>query len=96
MLRTVPEAEKLGFGTTGVGRQRKSPSTVRLSANRMILVLDMTSPNEKGGRMAAFLRQVLNLRRANVLCLPALGSLGHVELHGLTFLQAAESARLDG
>ena len=37
-----------------------------------------------------------NLRGANVFCLPALGALGHVKLDGLTFLQAAESARLDG
>jgi hypothetical protein len=62
----------------------------------MIPVLDMTSPNEKGGRMAAFLRQVLNLRRANVLCLPALGSLHDVELNRLPLLEAAETVRLDG
>src|SRR5579863_1497376 len=30
-----------------------------------------------------------------VLGLPALGALGHVELHGLAFLQAAEAARLN-
>ena len=49
---------------------------------------------EKGGRLAAFLGS--GLRGANVLRLPAFGSLGHVKLHGLTFLQAAETAGLDG
>src|SRR5271165_3311163 len=32
----------------------------------------------------------------NVLGLPALGALDYVELNGLTFLQAAEAAGLDG
>src|SRR5512135_736560 len=36
------------------------------------------------------------LERLNVLCLPALGSLDDVKLHGLAFLQAAETAALDG
>ena len=36
------------------------------------------------------------LGRTNVLSLPALGSFGHVELHGLTFLQASETAGLNG
>src|ERR1035437_846450 len=31
----------------------------------------------------------------NVLRLPALGALGHVELHGLAFLQALEAASLN-
>src|SRR6266403_3170925 len=35
------------------------------------------------------------LDSSNVLRLPALGALGHVELHGLAFLQALESARLN-
>ena len=37
----------------------------------------------------------LELECLDVLGLPALRSLGHVELHGLTLLQAAETARLD-
>ena len=32
----------------------------------------------------------------DVLCLPALGAFDHVELHLLTFLEAAESACLNG
>src|SRR5579863_1046123 len=32
----------------------------------------------------------------DVFCLPALGAFDHVKLHLLTFLQAAESAGLDG
>ena len=32
----------------------------------------------------------------DVLCLPALGAFDHVKLHLLTFLQTAESARLNG
>ena len=35
------------------------------------------------------------LERLNVRSLPALGPLHHVELHGLTFLQALETARVD-
>src|SRR5580704_12704300 len=36
-----------------------------------------------------------HLDSLDVLRLPALGALGHVELHGLAFLQAAEAASLD-
>jgi len=36
------------------------------------------------------------LQNLDVLCLPALGALGHVELHSLTFLQTLEAIRLDG
>src|SRR5579871_962945 len=36
------------------------------------------------------------LERLNVLCLPALGSLDDIELHGLAFLEAAEAVGLDG
>ena len=36
-----------------------------------------------------------HLDSLDVLCLPALGAFGHVELHGLAFLQAAEAAGLD-
>jgi len=35
------------------------------------------------------------LQNLDVFRLPALGALGHVELHCLTFLQALETARLD-
>ncbi len=45
--------------------------------------------------MAAPLRTKLELRRPDVLSLPALRSLGDIELHCLAFLQAAEAARLD-
>src|SRR5450759_1279992 len=38
---------------------------------------------------------VVPLDSGNVLRLPALGALGHVELHCLTFLQALEAARLN-
>ena len=37
-----------------------------------------------------------SLDSLNVLRLPALGALDDIELNGLTFLQAAETARLDG
>jgi len=40
--------------------------------------------------------QPKNLDRAHVLGLPALRPFGHVELHGLAFLQASESAGLNG
>jgi len=36
-----------------------------------------------------------NLQDLNVLSLPALGTLHHVELHGLAFLQAAEAVGLN-
>ena len=37
-----------------------------------------------------------HLDSLNVLGLPALRAFGHVELHGLPFLQAAEAASLNG
>ena len=37
----------------------------------------------------------LGLNRLDVFCLPTLGSFDHVELDGLTLLQALEAARLD-
>ena len=37
-----------------------------------------------------------SLDTLDVLCLPALGAFDHVKLHLLSFLQAAEAARLDG
>src|SRR5271157_4221951 len=38
---------------------------------------------------------VATLDGGNVLCLPAFGAFGHVELDGLAFLQALEAARLN-
>jgi hypothetical protein len=46
-------------------------------------------------RDIAFLSSFANLERPYVLSLPALGALGHVELHGLALLQALEASRLD-
>jgi hypothetical protein len=39
---------------------------------------------------------VPDLQRLHVRSLPTLGSLDHVELHRLTFLQAFEAIRIDG
>ena len=39
--------------------------------------------------------EAFELQNLNVLCLPAFGALRHRKLHGLTFLQAAESFGLD-
>src|SRR5204862_6093519 len=44
---------------------------------------------------AAPLRTTLELRRLDVLSLPALRSIGDIELHCLAFLRAAEAVRLD-
>jgi len=41
------------------------------------------------------LESVLPLDSGNVLRLPALVALGHIELHGLAFLQALETASLN-
>ena len=41
------------------------------------------------------LAMIASLDRLNVLRLQTLGSLGHAELHALTFLQALEAARLN-
>jgi len=56
----------------------------------------LTLPLKTKRRPAKGRPSTSKLRGANVLCLPALRSLGHVKLDGLTFLQAAEAARLDG
>jgi len=37
-----------------------------------------------------------HLDSLNVLGLPALGAFGHLELHGLPFLQAAKASGLNG
>src|SRR5579864_3321976 len=43
----------------------------------------------------AFSKDVVHSGRDYVLSLPALGALGHVELHGLALLKALEASRLD-
>jgi len=50
---------------------------------------------EKAAELAAFSTYALKLRRPDVLSLPALRSLGDIELHRLALLQATEAARLD-
>ena len=58
-----------------------------------------TRGNEKGGPFGGPPCRKLaleSLQRLYVLRLPALGALDDVELNGLTFLEAAESASLDG
>ena len=50
----------------------------------------------KGGRSRPLRFDLSGLDAADVLSLPALGALDHVELYLLTFLQAAESGRLNG
>ncbi len=53
--------------------------------------------NTKGSLAAALVADCKSgLRRLYVLGLPALGSFDHIELDLLTFLQAAETARLNG
>ncbi|MDT7817636.1 MAG: hypothetical protein QOJ42_7552, partial [Acidobacteriaceae bacterium] len=42
-----------------------------------------------------FRKEVSNLKRLNVGCLPALRPLNHIELHSLTLLEALEAARGD-
>ena len=49
---------------------------------------------QKGGLCGRLLRSC-ELERANVFRLPAFGSLGYVELHCLTLLQASEATCLD-
>jgi hypothetical protein len=39
---------------------------------------------------------VICLHNLDVLCLPALGTLGHIELNALAFLKRTETVRLDG
>src|SRR6266446_5243195 len=62
------------------------------------LYRNFLSKNRKGRLIAALSQSGLlpGLEDLNVLGLPALGALGHFELHGLAFLQALEAARLDG
>jgi hypothetical protein len=43
----------------------------------------------------AFSHEFATLERLYVFSLPALGTLGHIELHCLTLLQASETAGLD-
>ena len=47
------------------------------------------------GHLSCRLESVVPLDSGNVLRLPAFGALGHVELHGLAFLQALEAACLN-
>src|SRR6185369_78705 len=48
------------------------------------------------GTLSIYLEFPLCLQRTDVLSLPALWPLGHIELHTLTLLQATETACLDG
>ena len=55
--------------------------------------------NPEAWKLAPGLRKSapnLELERPNVLGLPAFGSFSDLKFHALTFLQAAETARLDG
>src|SRR5215471_4151727 len=58
-----------------------------------------SAPNKKGGHfwppLSAF-SCGSGLGSLDVLCLPALGAFDYVELHLLSFLEAAETAGLDG
>src|SRR5437667_6733227 len=55
-------------------------------------------PKTKGGLAAALFAEFTGsgLQRLHILGLPPLGALDHIELHLLTFLQAAESILLNG
>jgi len=55
-------------------------------------------PKTKGGLAAALFAEFTGsgLQRLHILGLPPLRALDHIELHLLTFLQAAESIRLNG
>ena len=52
--------------------------------------------SKRGDLLDRLLKWSAALERLNVFRLPALGSLGDLELHGLAFLQAPEASRLDG
>ena len=56
------------------------------------------SPNEKGDRSRPPLKRIVSglLDGLNILGLPPLGAFDYIELHLLTFLQAAESIGLNG
>jgi hypothetical protein len=57
-------------------------------------VWSVSGQNKKAAK-AAFMRKLLGLESANVLCLPAFLSFGHSEFNRLAILQAAVSVRLD-
>jgi hypothetical protein len=46
-------------------------------------------------KAGSFRKEVSNLKRLNVGCLPALRPLNHIELYSLTLLEALEAARGD-
>jgi hypothetical protein len=49
----------------------------------------------ESAKLVPFAKEVSNLKRLNVGCLPALRPLNHIELHSLTLLEALEAARRD-
>src|SRR5664279_3526729 len=58
--------------------------------------LGSSQTQEKGRHNAAPLCEIqIELQNLNVLRLPTLGTLGHVELHSLTFLQRTEAIGLN-
>src|SRR5437660_4680247 len=56
---------------------------------------DGCAQKNKSGRSRPRFQKVVVLHTLDVLSLPALRALNHVELYLLTFLQAAESGRLN-
>ena len=73
-----------GVGTVGVG-----------VCQGMSLLVKSQKPKKAISRLKPPFCIVRSLERLYVLSLQTLGALGHVELHGLAFLQALETARLD-
>src|SRR4029077_14668158 len=97
-LRGHP-AQRLRLGRPGVGRGAGAalePSGDGGGGWRRRHVLLAAPQIKKTPRVAGRLSVRRSLERLYVLCLPALGTLHDVELHRLTFLQAAETRCLDG
>src|SRR5882762_7444310 len=71
-----------------------------LGSSQIRRILHICCRKRKGQPKPPFLWKILvsfyRLQNLDVLCLPALRTLHHVELHLLAFLQAAESVGLDG
>src|SRR5579859_1385383 len=93
-LRYLPQSCR-AVNRPHYGRKPKISVDPRSSAAKSLL---FSGPKSKGGFWPPFLscKPENVLASLNVLCLPALGSLDDVELHGLAFLETAEALVLNG
>ena len=95
-IRSMPKNDRQS-GSVPVLRFKAAVQSLQFKSydagvRTFVTVVKSEKAKSIGNRLSRKIRQLESL---DVFCLPALGPLGHVELHCLSLLQALETARLD-